>query len=270
MVAGVRANYLLDVAIQALHVLGSLRIAQVDRPLPALSGTAPARLLPSPPRCHAAEVAEGVGITLSCGLLVPRQRLLVVHIDTFPVPEHVAEVILAAGVAREKAAAKGIAAFELNQDVISRSTVIVIAVKPNVVPSACEEIAKAGFAGLVISIAAGVTIGTLANVNNEGGSARVIRVMPNTPCLVGMAASAFALGPGATAADKETAMMIFGSVVSWRICPPPPPFLHPHPYTRTLTPPPGPGVRGARKGSRRRHRTQRLRPCLRVRGWRWG
>ena len=32
---------------------------------------------------------------------------------------------------------------------------------------------------------------------------RLVRVMPNTPCLVGQSASGYCLGPGATAADGQ-------------------------------------------------------------------
>jgi pyrroline-5-carboxylate reductase len=42
--------------------------------------------------------------------------------------------------------------------------------------------------------------------------ARVIRVMPNTPALVGEGASAFALGKSATAADGELAKKLLSAV----------------------------------------------------------
>lgn len=49
----------------------------------------------------------------------------------------------------------------------------------------------------------------------EGGlaaGARVIRVMPNTPALVGESASAYALGKAATPADAELAQKLFSAV----------------------------------------------------------
>ncbi len=52
---------------------------------------------------------------------------------------------------------------------------------------------------LVVSIAAGVTLAQLADA--LGSSTRLIRVMPNTPCLVGASASGFTPGEHATAAD---------------------------------------------------------------------
>ena len=63
---------------------------------------------------------------------------------------------------------------------------------------------------LLISIAAGVTLAKLEGALPPG--ARVIRVMPNTPALVGAGASAFALGKSATAADGELAKGLLSAV----------------------------------------------------------
>ncbi len=63
---------------------------------------------------------------------------------------------------------------------------------------------------LLISIAAGVTLTKLEGALPPG--ARVIRVMPNTPALVGAGASAFALGKSATAADGELAKKLLSAV----------------------------------------------------------
>ncbi len=52
---------------------------------------------------------------------------------------------------------------------------------------------------LLVSIAAGVSLGQL--VEGLGSRCRLIRVMPNTPCLVGASASAFAVGEKATPDD---------------------------------------------------------------------
>ena len=63
---------------------------------------------------------------------------------------------------------------------------------------------------LLISIAAGVTLAKLEA--GLGAGARVIRVMPNTPALVGASATAFALGKSATAADGELAKKLLSAV----------------------------------------------------------
>lgn len=69
---------------------------------------------------------------------------------------------------------------------------------------------------LVVSIAAGVSLQTL-----EAGLsplARVVRVMPNTPALVGQGAAAYALGSGANAADAEwTQRLLSGVGLSVRV-----------------------------------------------------
>jgi pyrroline-5-carboxylate reductase len=63
---------------------------------------------------------------------------------------------------------------------------------------------------LVISIAAGVKISFIEAHLNWG--VRVIRVMPNQPCLVGESASGFALGKSAKKEDKELVQKILNSV----------------------------------------------------------
>jgi pyrroline-5-carboxylate reductase len=61
-----------------------------------------------------------------------------------------------------------------------------------------------------MSIAAGITIKQIADA--LGANTRIIRVMPNTPCLVGASASAFAASASATAADVQLAERLLGSV----------------------------------------------------------
>ncbi len=105
---------------------------------------------------------------------------------------------------------KGINAFHNNQDVCrSARDVIILAVKPNNIPEACSDLRKVPSEALVISIAAGIT---LEKLEEALPNRRVVRVMPNTPCLVGEAASAFASGKAVTQADKEVVGAIFGAV----------------------------------------------------------
>ncbi len=63
---------------------------------------------------------------------------------------------------------------------------------------------------MVVSIAAGVTLNTLKEA--AGADARVIRVMPNTPCLVGETAAAMCLGGSADDNDAELVRKLFSSV----------------------------------------------------------
>ena len=80
--------------------------------------------------------------------------------------------------------ALGGTATEDNGEIFSTADVVVIAVKPNDVAaalSAAQGKLKTDKT-LVVSIAAGVTIAALEGWLPAG--AKVVRVMPNTPCLV--------------------------------------------------------------------------------------
>jgi len=117
--------------------------------------------------------------------------------------------------ARKTAEEKGIYATASNAEVCKRSKdVIILAVKPHIIPDVCEDISNLEVEGadspLIISIAAGVTLTQLQGC--LPADRRVVRVMPNTPCLVGEAASCFSLGQNCTDADRETVKMIFGVV----------------------------------------------------------
>jgi pyrroline-5-carboxylate reductase len=98
-----------------------------------------------------------------------------------------------------------------NAEVVQRARVLILAVKPGHVAELLEEIRPFITPGhLLISIAAGVPIARLEAGLGQG--ARIIRVMPNTPALVGASASAYALGNAATSADAALAQKIFSAV----------------------------------------------------------
>jgi pyrroline-5-carboxylate reductase len=63
---------------------------------------------------------------------------------------------------------------------------------------------------LFISIAAGITLTRIATA--LGGGARVIRVMPNAPAMVGQGMAALVRAPGASRADETFALRIFAAV----------------------------------------------------------
>ena len=93
----------------------------------------------------------------------------------------------------------GVEATESNLKVVDESDVVFIAVKPQNIDEVLDEIKDTG--KLVVSIAAGIP---LRRLEEKLTKARVIRVMPNTPCLVSEMAGGFALGARATEADAET------------------------------------------------------------------
>jgi pyrroline-5-carboxylate reductase len=98
-----------------------------------------------------------------------------------------------------------------NPDVIRFASVLILAVKPAQVPDVLREVrGQLSDKHLLISIAAGVSLVGLEE-NLEAG-ARVVRVMPNTPALVGASASAFALGRSATNEDGQLVQKLLGAV----------------------------------------------------------
>ena len=96
-----------------------------------------------------------------------------------------------------------------NTAALKASRVLFLAVKPDQVKEVLEGIRAAWTPEhLLISICAGLPLAKLESGLPSG--ARVIRVMPNTPALVG--ASAYALGCSATKADGELVQKLLSAV----------------------------------------------------------
>ena len=98
-----------------------------------------------------------------------------------------------------------------NPDVAKAAALLIVAVKPAQVREVLREISShINDRHLIVSIAAGVSTGEMeANLPPD---TRVVRVMPNTPALVGASASAFALGKTATGEDAKTVHQLLSSV----------------------------------------------------------
>jgi len=97
-----------------------------------------------------------------------------------------------------------------NTEVARGADILVLSVKPQVMERVLEEVGPTIHAhALVVSIAAGVPISA---IEARLPQARVIRVMPNTPALVGAGATAIAMGGHATRDDVQAARRIFESV----------------------------------------------------------
>ena len=94
-------------------------------------------------------------------------------------------------------------------ELVEASNIIIIAVKPKDVPGVLEEMHEISEEKLIISIAAGVPVGAIEAVISENP---VIRVMPNTPCMVGAGVSVISRGSKATDEHVERAKTILGSV----------------------------------------------------------
>lgn len=85
-----------------------------------------------------------------------------------------------------------------NKEVIKKSDIIFLAVKPQVIDRVLDEIKNEVKDQLIISIVAGIK---LKKLESKLKNKKIIRVMPNTPCLVGEMAAGFAVGKKVT--DKE-------------------------------------------------------------------
>jgi pyrroline-5-carboxylate reductase len=98
-----------------------------------------------------------------------------------------------------------------NLEVVAAGKLIVLAVKPQFMSALLADIEqKVTPDQLVVSIAAGVTLKQLAD--GLGSKCRLIRVMPNTPCLVGASASAFSVGEHSKPEDAAIVERLFSAV----------------------------------------------------------
>jgi pyrroline-5-carboxylate reductase len=105
----------------------------------------------------------------------------------------------------------GVTVLESNVPVVQQSDVVVLAVKPQSMRQVLENLRPVVTSEhLVVSIAAGITIASI--VQGLGPGARVVRVMPNTPALIGAGASAYALGPGVGPEDEGVVKAFLDSV----------------------------------------------------------
>jgi pyrroline-5-carboxylate reductase len=102
----------------------------------------------------------------------------------------------------------GISVTAENAEIAEKAEVILIGVKPAVVLAVVEGLAQAIAGKLVISLAAGVRVGSM-----EGkGTARFMRAMTNTPAAVCQAATALARGARTMEEDMARAREIFSAI----------------------------------------------------------
>ena len=102
-----------------------------------------------------------------------------------------------------------------NRQCVSLSDVLILAVKPPILPDVVKEISSSlGQDTLVISIAAGVTMAKIESYFSGAGAKNpvIIRVMPNMPALVGSGMSAFSLGKRASAKHRKIAESILSAL----------------------------------------------------------
>lgn len=113
--------------------------------------------------------------------------------------------------AQQVAARYGVQAAPDNASCVQGASIVLLAVKPQVLKSVLAGSAPAiPSQALVVSIAAGIT--TAAIEAQVGERARVVRAMPNTAAMVGQSATAVSAGAHATPADVAVARTIFEAV----------------------------------------------------------
>ena len=122
--------------------------------------------------------------------------------DEIYVKEHSEEA------SREKAARYGVHP-SMDGSEAKEADLVILAVKPNVVPGVLQEISRY-HPSRVLSIAAAVTLSSLEGALPEG--TEVIRVMPNTPASVGEGMAAIAPGKKASPDFIKEAEDIFSAL----------------------------------------------------------
>src|SRR3954469_5820365 len=113
-----------------------------------------------------------------------------------------------------------------NIEAAKGANVLILAVKPQVAKGVCQELAaswsdsKREQLPLIVSIAGGITLDALTHwfTLADGRAPRVVRVMPNTPALLGEGASGAFAGAGVSQEEKELVTELlesFGKVTEW-------------------------------------------------------
>jgi pyrroline-5-carboxylate reductase len=99
-----------------------------------------------------------------------------------------------------------------NIKVMNFSDIIVLAVKPHIAPSVLSQV-KTHYdpQKLIVSICAGLTIESLTEMLGHP-SARIARVMPNTPSLYGHGSSGYCLGPNCPTSDASMVEHLMSAV----------------------------------------------------------
>lgn len=119
--------------------------------------------------------------------------------------------------AAELAGTPGVTAFatdddpEANRRAVEGAGIVIVAVKPAMVPDLLREIAPSLTPGaVVVSVAAGVTIATFESLLPDAVS--VVRSMPNTPAVVGKAVTGISAGTRTEPEDLALVRSLFETV----------------------------------------------------------
>ncbi|UAJ80032.1 pyrroline-5-carboxylate reductase [Leifsonia sp. ZF2019] len=100
---------------------------------------------------------------------------------------------------------------EANRRAVEGAEIVIVAVKPAMVPDLLREISSSLTPGaVVVSVAAGVTVATFESLLPE--SVSVVRAMPNTPAVVGKAVTGISAGTRTEPEDLTLVRVLFETV----------------------------------------------------------
>ena len=116
---------------------------------------------------------------------------------------------------REILALRGVGAFATATEAVKGADVVVLAVKPQIIQAVLAELSALVADKLVISIAAGISVATIAQ--GLAGHERIVRAMPNTPALVQTGATGLYADDVLSQLDRDTAATILSAagLVLW-------------------------------------------------------
>jgi pyrroline-5-carboxylate reductase len=125
-----------------------------------------------------------------------------------------ADHIIASGPREERGAALtdkyGVRATTDNRAAVGDADIVILAVKPQVLPAVLAELFEAPRAGaLILSIVAGAKIKVIAHGLNRQA---VVRAMPNTPARIGMGMTVWTASPETAAEQSQSACQILGAM----------------------------------------------------------
>ena len=112
---------------------------------------------------------------------------------------------------RKQTRAGGVALYSRVEAFYGRARACVVALKPQILrreAASLKPVVQSG--ALIISIAAGVSIRTLARA--MGGEARILRAMPNTPGAIGRGISVLYAPPGISLTDRRLAESLLAAL----------------------------------------------------------
>ena len=110
---------------------------------------------------------------------------------------------------RAKAEKLGVRAIPDASEAVSDADLVILAVKPQSLEALMAEIGSVKKSAVIVSILAGKKISTLEGC--FGSDAKIVRVMPNTPALVGVGMSGISGNGNVSDEELETVVGIFSS-----------------------------------------------------------